>query len=405
MRKITQAVILAGGAGTRLQPFTLNNPKPMVPINGKPFLEHLILCLKENGIKEILILTGYLGEKIEKYFQNGAKLGLKIKYSYTPFKNFFGGELKSGIRLLNAHEFLKEHFLLLYCDNYLPFSLKKLEEFYFHKKPKILLSVYSNSDNSTKNNCFVSGDGYIDRYDTSRKDINLNAVDVGFMIVNKQVLGLLPKENSKFEDVVFPKLIAEKKLVGFLTEQKYYSIGDLRRVKITAKFLKPNKIILLDRDGVINKKAPKGQYVKKWEEFSFLPGVPEAIKLLNNSGYKIFIISNQAGIARGEMSEKDLNLIHKNMKKELRRNGARVDGIYYCPHGWNEGCKCRKPKPEMLFKASSEHLFDLTKAVFIGDDRRDKQAGDLAGCKTMLLKKKQNLYQAVKLMVYSNSVK
>lgn len=399
MQKITQAVILAGGAGTRLQPFTFKNPKPMIPVNGKPFLEHLIELIKQNGIQEVIILTGYLGRKIEKYFQGGSKFGLKIKYSYTPFQDFFGRELKSGIRLLNAHELLKEHFLLLYCDNYLPFSLKKLEQAYLQKKPNILLTVFSNIDRSTKNNCAVSSDSLIEKYDTSRKDPSLNGVDVGFMIVDKQVLNLLPAENSKFEEVVFPKLISERKLVGFLTDQKYYSIGDLARVKTTAKFLKPKKIILLDRDGVINKKAPKADYIKNWNEFVFLPETLEAIKMLTDNGYKIFIISNQAGLARKKVSIRDLEIIHKKMLRQIKKTGGKISGIYYCPHHWDEGCICRKPKPGMLFQASREHLFDLTKAIFIGDDIRDKQAGDLAGCKTILVTRGKKLLSIVKSLV------
>src|SRR5690348_14596372 len=128
--QITQAVILAGGAGTRLKPFTNKNPKPMLPINSKPFLEHLINLLKENGIKEIIILTGYLGEKIEKYFKDGSGFDVSIKYSHTPFLDENGQENKSGLRLKNAYPLLKKQFLLLYCDNYLPIDLKKINKFF-----------------------------------------------------------------------------------------------------------------------------------------------------------------------------------------------------------------------------------------------------------------------------------
>lgn len=405
MRKITQAVILAGGAGIRLQPFTLKNPKPMVLINGKPFLEHLINLLKENGIKEVIILTGYLGEKISDYFKKRGGFGIKIKYSNTPFLNQTGEENKSGLRIKKAEKLLKNFFLLLYCDNYWPLELTNHIGYFNDHPSDALVTVFSNSDNSTKNNILVDEFGYVKKYDRSRSEKDLNGVEIGYMIINKKILNLLPKTNSKFEDIIFPNLIAKKRLSGFLTGHKYYSIGDMRRVKIMEKFLTPKNVVFLDRDGVINKKPKKGDYVKRWNEFKFLPGSIEAIKLLNQSGYKIFVISNQAGIARGEMRKKDLDLIHKNMKKELKKNGAKINGIYYCPHGWDGGCHCRKPKPGMLYQASKEHLFDLTKTVFIGDDIRDKQAGDDAGCRTILLKKKQSLLQAVKLMVYSNSVK
>src|SRR3989344_4755196 len=165
MHKITQAVILAGGAGTRLQPFTLKNPKPMVRVNGKPFLEYLVDLLKENGIKEIVILTGFLGEKIVKHFGDGKAFGVKIKYSHTPFKDFFTEELKSGTRILNAHELLDDYFLLMYCDNYWPANLKKLQQSFVDAKADVLLTVYSNRDNSTKNNTLVDENGIVKKYD------------------------------------------------------------------------------------------------------------------------------------------------------------------------------------------------------------------------------------------------
>lgn len=393
--KITQAVILAGGAGTRLKPFTLNNPKPMVPVNGKPFLEHLLKLLKSNGIREVIILTGYLEDKIRNYFQNGRRFGIKILYSHTPLTDESGEEHQSGIRIKNAEYLLKDQFLLMYCDNYWPLNLKKLYSQFLEKKADLLVTVYSNKDNSTRNNSYINDEGVFEKYDKSRTEADLNGVDIGFMIVDKKVLKLLPKGNSKFEDVVFPLLIAKKKLAGFLTDHKYYSIGDLERVKITARFLKEKRVIFLDRDGVINKKAARADYIKSWSEFEFLPDAIEGMKKLTESGYKIFIITNQAGIARGMMSVTDLQEIHKNMMKELKRLGIKVAGIYFCPHGWDEGCECRKPNAGMLHQASREHFIDLTKSVFIGDDVRDKETGEKAWVKTFLVGPKKNLKQIV----------
>lgn len=393
--KITQAVILAGGAGTRLRPFTINNPKPMIPVNGKPFLEHLLQMLKLNNIRDVLMLTGYLEEKIRNYFQDGKKFGLNILYSHTPFADESGEELKSGIRIKNAEHLLRDLFLLMYCDNYWPLNLKKLHQHFLEKKSDLLVTVYSNKDSSTRNNTLVNQRGLFEKYDKLRTEANLNGVDIGYMIVDKKVLKLLPKENSKFEDVIFPELIDKKKLAGFLTDHKYYSIGDPDRVKQAAKYLKEKRIIFLDRDGVINKKAAKADYIKTWAEFEFLPGAVEGMKKLVDSGYKIFIITNQAGIARGMMTLKDLNIIHKNMKAELKKAGVKISGIYYCPHGWDAGCECRKPQPGLLHQASREHLIDLTKTFFIGDDIRDKQTGDRAGVKTILTNSKKGLQQIV----------
>lgn len=390
--QITQAVILAGGQGTRLKPFTNKNPKPMVLVNGKPFLEYLIDLLKENGIKEVIILTGYFGEKIKKYFGNGSKFGIDIKYSYTPFLDEKGEENKSGLRLKNAESLLDDFFLLLYCDNYWPLQIKKLIDHFTNYPSDVLTTVYSNIDHSTKNNIFVNN-GYVTKYDKSRKDENLKGVDIGFFIVSKKVLKFLPKSNSQFETKVLPSLIQKRRLSGFLTDQKYYSISDTQRVKITEKFLSPKKVVFLDRDGVINKKPPQADYVKSWEEFEFLPGVIEAIRILHSKGYKIFIITNQPGIARKKLSKKDLADIHKKMRMELKKYGAKIDKIYYCPHGWDEGCFCRKPKPGLLLQTGRENFIDLTKSIFIGDDSRDMEAGEKAGCKTILASTNNSLYQ------------
>lgn len=399
MHKIAQAVILAGGQGKRLQPFTLKNPKPIIPINGQPFINYLISLLKDNGIKKVVILTGYHADKIEKQLGNGSKFGIKIDCSYTPLLNENGEENESGLRLKNAAKLLDDFFLLLYCDNYWPLQLKKLTKYFNYHPSDVLVTVYANVDNSTKNNIFVNAKGYVSKYDKSRQSKYLNGIDIGFFIVNKSVVKLLPGSNSSFEMDVLPKLILNRKLSGYLTNQKYYSVGDMPRVKLTEKFLSPKKIIFLDRDGVINKKAPKSDYIKHWNEFEFLPGAIEAIKLLSDNGFQIFIVSNQAGITRGLMDKKDLDLIHENMLKEINNSGAKINGIYVCTHGWDDGCGCRKPKPGLLLQASNEHYIDLTKSILIGDDIRDKQTGQEAGCKTLLVTPRRNLFQIVKTIV------
>lgn len=389
---IKQAVILAGGQGTRLRPLTLTTPKPLIKIHGKPFLEYIIENLKDNGIKEVIILTGYLGNKIENYFKDGEKFGVKIKYSLSPV------ETETGSRIKNALPLIQDTFLLLYCDNYWPLNLKTHETFYKKSGKKMLVTVYENTDNYTKNNIYVNDYGIVETYDKLQKAHNLNGVDIGYFVINKSVLNNLPNENFSFEKFIFPKLIKEKQLAGFLTKHKYYGLSNLERIPEIKKFLKPKKIVLLDRDGVINKRPKKANYVKSVNEFILLPKAIEALKVLTKKKYQIYLISNQAGIARKLMSEKNLIEIHKYFLKICRENDIKISGIYYCPHGWDENCACRKPKPGMLFQAAKEHYFDLTKTIFIGDDQRDMETGKAANSKTILVTKNNSLYNiAVKL--------
>lgn len=387
---IKQAVILAGGQGIRLRPLTLTTPKPMILIHGKPFLVYIIEMLKKNGIERVIILTGYLHEKIEDYFGDGKKFGLRINYSFSPVED------ETGTRIRKAKDLLDDTFLLLYSDNYWPLQLDKLFTFYKKMNTQALVTVYSNIDNYTKNNTLVNEKGLVEVYDKTRQKQGLNGADIGFFILNKNVLNNLPKDNFSFEKIAIPELIAKKQLAGFLTYHKYYGLSNLERIPVIKEFFRPKKVILLDRDGVINKKPPKAQYIKNWSEFKFLPRVIDALKLLTKKGYKIIIISNQAGIGRGAMTEKDLKQIHKKFLEVCKKEKINIREIYYCSHNWDDRCFCRKPKPGMLFKAAADHHFDLTKAIFVGDDERDEQAGQTTNCKTILMHQGQNLLAIVR---------
>jgi len=145
------------------------------------------------------------------------------------------------------------------------------------------------------------------------------------------------------------------------------------------------RAVFLDRDGVINRKAPEGDYVKCWNEFEFLPGAKEAIGKLNQEGLLVVIVSNQRGIGRGVMSEDDLKEIHSRMEDELKEERAEIDGIYYCPHDINDQCHCRKPEPSLLLSAAKEHDIDLEHSWIIGDREADIEAGKRVGCRGILI--------------------
>ncbi len=372
---IKQAVILAGGMGTRLRPITDRIPKPMTQINGKPFLQYLVELLKNNGVEEIVLCVGYLHEKITEYFGDGSDFGVRIIYSFGDIS------FETGKRLQEAKGLLDKKFLLLYCDNYWPLQLENMVESYENIGSLALMTVYANKKNITKNNVLVDG-GLVMKYDKSRIEEGLNGVDIGFFIFDKSVIDLIGNDNCSFEEKVFPILVEKRQFVAILTNQRYYSVSTMERLVEAEEFLKPKNVVFLDRDGVINRKSEGADYVKNWSEFNFVPGVIESIKLLKERGFKIIIITNQPGVARGVMTKQDLDEIHKNMQLAL---GNAIDAIYVCSHDWNDGCECRKPRPGLLMDASDDFRIDLTKSYFIGDDKRDIIAGKAAGCRTILI--------------------
>lgn len=143
-----------------------------------------------------------------------------------------------------------------------------------------------------------------------------------------------------------------------------------------------SRAVFLDRDGTIAKDA---HYCCSIEDFEILPNVPQAIKLLNQHGFKIVVVTNQSGVGRGYFTEDTLIQIHEYMRRELAKHGAYVDAAYYCVHHPDDGCDCRKPKPGLLLKAAEELEIDLSQSFMVGDAERDIRAGKAAGCRTALI--------------------
>lgn len=392
-RKIEQAVILAGGLGTRLKPFTDNAPKPMFPINETPFIEYLLKQIKHFGINDVLILLGYMPEVIIDYLGNGENLGISISYSVTPIN------YETGLRLKIAESELKDEFLLMYCDNYCPIDFEGLCGDYYENNALIQMTAYTNLDGYTKSNLLVRENGLVELYDRGRRLTNLQGVDIGYAIVNKCVLQYLKYNNVNFEETIYPLLIEQKKVYATCTEHRYYSIGLYERIENTKKFFSKRKVVFLDRDGTLNKKPLKAHYIESPEDFVWLPKAREAIKILKDNDFFIILITNQPGMARGSLTEATLKKIHKKMETDLKRVGAGIDKIYYCPHNWSEGCSCRKPKPGMLYQAQKEFSLNLSECIMIGDDIRDIIAGEAAGCRTYLIDEKNSLYDIVQRLV------
>lgn len=161
--------------------------------------------------------------------------------------------------------------------------------------------------------------------------------------------------------------------------------------------------IFLDRDGVINKKMPEGDYVKAWEEFYFLPGAFEALRILKQNNFLNIIITNQRCIAKRIITEDKLKKIHQNMLREITRYGGGIDAIYFCPHEIFENCDCRKPKPGMIIKAINDFKnrgidINLKNSYMIGDSKTDILTGKAVGLNTIKVSEYLDLKKCLNLL-------
>jgi D-glycero-D-manno-heptose 1,7-bisphosphate phosphatase len=366
----------------------------MVEFHGKPFLEYIVEMLRDQGFDRILMLLGYLPDVIRNHFGDGSRLGVEIIYDETDPDDL------TAYRIQHAADLIDDIFLLVYCDNYWPMRFEDMWRQFLASGAAGQVTVYSNADSFSRDGVLVGDDGFVKVFDRSRKAPGLKGVEISYAILEKTaVMPLLPAHQELFEQAVYPTLVERGQLGAYWTEHRYYSVGDLKRLPTTEAFLERLPAIFLDRDGVLNERAPKAQYITTPEAFRFLPGALEAVARLTAAGYRIFVISNQAGIARGAMTEGDLDAIHAKLHAEVNAAGGSIDAIYYCPHDWDAGCECRKPKPGMLFQAQREWHLDLTRTKFIGDDVRDGEAAAAAGCPFELVTAQRTLLQIVKDMV------
>lgn len=374
-----QAVILAGGRGTRLAPLTETRPKPMIAFHGRPFLAYLIEFLRAEGFERLVLLLGYLPQVIRDYFGDGSRFGVDITYSITDSGN------DTGRRLYLARPLLDPCFLLAYCDNYCPVDIAAMWRRFSAGDACAMVTVYANEDGYTRDNVSVDPEGFVTIYDKARARSGLKGVDIGFLLARREVLDLLPDANVSFEAVVYPDLVARRRLLAHVTRHRYYSVGSLNRLPETAEFLARRPTVFLDRDGVLNQRPPRAQYIRDWQAWEWMPGVCDGLRRLKEAGWRTVVVTNQAGIARGVMTEAQLTAIHERMCTQLNACGADITAIYHCPHGWDDGCDCRKPKTGMLLRAQRELCLDLTRTPFLGDDERDAQAAAAARCPFMII--------------------
>lgn len=401
-----KAVIQAGGKGTRISEITGDViPKPMLEISGYPILYHQMMNLKKNGITDITVIIGHLGNVIKDYFGDGKQFGLNISYvEEDPQK-----PLGTAGSLYFLKDKLKENFVFLLADVFIDIDFEKMEQYHIANNADVTLLTHPNG-HPFDSDLVVEEGGVVKAFDYKSNDRTTynykNLVNAGVMIFSPSVFKYLTelRKYNYEKDIIVP-LINEGKVVSYKSSEYAKDMGTperYRRVQedynsgiCDAKNLaNKQNAIFLDRDGTINEYVG---FLRKEEDFKLIPGVSEAIKKINNSGYLAIVVTNQPVIARGEVTEEELEEIHKKMETLLGLDGAYIDDIYYCPHHPDKGfegeipelkieCDCRKPKTGMLEKATREHNIDLSSSIMIGDSTLDIKMAENAGMQSILLK-------------------
>ena len=415
-----KTVIMAGGRGTRISSVASDIPKPMIKIHGKPVLEHELESLRRQGFTDIIMTVGHLGHIIMDYFGDGTKrspvtgepFGVRISY-------YFEQEpLGNAGALFKLKEQLTEDFLLLNADAVFDVDFNRFVA--HHREKGGLVTLFTHPNNHPYDSGLIVADesGAVQTWlakEDPRPGYYRNRVNAGLHVVSPKILE---------QEISTPKVDLDRQLLKPLagtgkmfvydspeyvkdmgTPERYEAVcRDFASGKVQARNLsRKQKAIFLDRDGTLNRLVG---FLRKPEELELLPGIAEAVKAINASGYLAVLITNQPVIARGEVTFDGLQTIHNKLETLLGAEGAFLDAIYFCPHHPHKGyageipelkisCDCRKPKPGMLLQAAKDLNIDLSQSWMVGDGEYDILAGTAAGCRTCLVGKEEDFGQTV----------
>lgn len=403
-----KTVIMAGGRGNRISAVWPDIPKPMIQIGGKPVLEHQILQLRNQGYRDFILTVSYKKENIMDYFGDGNALGVSIAY-------FVEEEpLGNAGALFYIKDWLTDEFLLLNGDILFDVDVQRFRNYHEKKGAVVTLFTHPNSHPYDSSLIVANKDHAVTRWYTREADRPVyykNRVNAGIHLINKSLFTSFHFRAGEKVDLdrdILRPLVGTGTMFCYDSPEYVRDMGTPERLTTveadvkkgvvkTKKLSEKQKAIFLDRDGTINKEVG---ILSDIDRFELLPGVGEAIQKINRSDYLAIVITNQPVIARGELSREGLENIHNKMETLLGKEGAYLDGIYYCPHHPHSGyegeirelkmdCECRKPKPGMFFTAAGEFHIDLSDSWMIGDAERDIIAGKSAGCRTVLIGKER----------------
>lgn len=378
--RVRQALFLVGGRGTRLGAVSANMPKPMQEIApGMRFLDLLLDHAARHGFTDIVLLAGHLGEQVEAAY-HGKRVReamIRVIREHTP--------QGTGGALSLVADVLDPAFLLSNGDSFFDFNFRAVAA-----KPldanlaRMALRHVPDAGRYGSVKLDVERVTAFLEKDPARTGPGL--INGGVYLLARDILGWLTAPSSLEVDV-FPKVAAAGRLEGMEFEGYFLDIGlpeTLAQAKTETATLQVRPAVVFDRDGVLNEDTG---YTHKPEQLVWRSGAREAIRLLNDRGYYVFVATNQAGVARGHYEESAIPAFHNHMQDQLAEAGAHIDAFYHCPfhpHGEVERYRVadhpdRKPNPGMILRALEEWPVDRSRSFLIGDRSSDIEAAERAG--------------------------
>ena len=380
--QIKEAIILAGGFGTRLKEAVPDLPKCMAPVNNRPFLLYVINYLRSQGIEKFIFSLGYEHEVVEAYLQTDfPTLDFQCLVEKEPLGT-------GGAILASCYKTSEQTVLVVNGDTIFKANIEKA--FTDHVKHDsdctLLLKPMENFDRYGV--VELNEDDSIKSFE-EKKFYKSGLINGGVYILNtEQFLAEELPGKFSFEKDYLEKYFETRRIYGSVQNEYFIDIGipedyfrvqqELKQPPLELKNIDKEWTLFLDRDGVINYEK-KDDYIRNWQEFKFYEGAKDALKTFAEKFGTIIVVSNQRGIGKGLMTEEDLLDIHQNMQHEIEGAGGRIDGIYYCTAVESKAIY-RKPNPGMAFSAKRDFPeIDSDKSIIAGNKPSDMLFGKYAG--------------------------
>ena len=385
-------VILAGGKGTRIKALLGGYPKPMLKFNNKHFIRYIINNASKYNFKRIIILCGFRHKILFKKFHK--KIINLTKIICVREKKLLG----TAGALSNLTALKVKDFVLVNGDTMFDINIDKLISSRSKKKIGVVALTKNKNQKSKK----------LNNLDLKKKLICVNAssqlMNGGVYLFKKKIFSYIRKQNSSLENDLLPKLIKQKKINGIFFDDFFIDIGSRHYLKLANKKLKnqfERPAVFLDRDGVINYDYG---YVHKIKNFKFRPGVINGLKYLQNKKYYLFIVTNQAGIAKKKFKERDFFKLHEEINKKLKKFNIFFNDIQYSPFHpkakikkYRRNSLMRKPGNKMINNIMSNWDLKYRKSFMIGDKITDKLAAKKSKIKFFYAEK--NFLKQIKSIV------
>lgn len=373
-----EVIVLAGGFGTRLRDVIGDEiPKPMAPVNGKPFLSFLLEWLTNYNVEKIILSVGYKSEVIKSFFGSSYK---NIPIIYCEEHQPLG---TGGAVLLAMQETSGDNVLVVNGDTWFPIDLASFSNFHLSSSAQFSIALKRMTNFSRYGT--VDLDGNTVRQFNEKKQRDEGLINGGIYLIDKgYFLSVELPERFSLETDFLNVRVMTGRIKGMVCDKPFVDIGVPDDYSRAAGLIRINKALFLDRDGVINVDKV---HVCKVEDFEFMPGIFELAESYQQQGFLIIVVTNQAGIAKKLYTENDFLKLTDWMIQQFADHGVTITKVYYCPHhpDFTGECECRKPAPGMLLRAIEEYNIDPQSSVLIGDKDTDLMAGKNAGIGTLLM--------------------